>query len=51
MKKRGEIKLSAAEMKDYERTLDTFRKACGYSISNNLLERRAMQAVLDRRRF
>ena len=45
------IKLTEEEQKDYAHTLETFRKAWGYAIPDNLLERRALQAVLDRRRF
>lgn len=43
-------KLTTTELKDYERTLATFRKAWGYAIPEGLLEQRALQAVLARRR-
>lgn len=45
-----QTKLTTAELADYERTLATFKKAWGYAIPEGLLERRALQAVLARRR-
>ncbi|MBO4691062.1 MAG: hypothetical protein J5621_09355 [Paludibacteraceae bacterium] len=43
-------KLLPKEVEDYNRTLATFRKAWGYAIPEGLLERRALDAVLQRRK-
>lgn len=51
MPKKVSIKLTAEEVADYKRTLETFRKAWGYAVPDSLLERRAMDAVIKRRQY